>query len=117
MAIAQGGSFVTEVVELADFVARAHFSDISAAALTQLKIRILDTIGVAIGAIGAGPPAAIRRLTEQLGGAPLSTLIGGGATAPDRAAFYNGALSRYLDFMDVTLLRAKHATPPTISRL
>jgi hypothetical protein len=25
-------------------------------------------------------------------------LIGGGRTAPDRAAFYNGALVRYLDF-------------------
>jgi len=28
------------------------------------------------------------------------TLIGGGRTAPDRAAFYNTALVRYLDFND-----------------
>src|SRR5699024_6921367 len=28
------------------------------------------------------------------------TQIGGGSSAPDRAAFYNVALSRYLDFMD-----------------
>jgi 2-methylcitrate dehydratase len=43
---------------------------------------------------------AIRALTDELGGRPHSTLIGGGKTAPDRAAFFNGALSRYLDFMD-----------------
>ncbi len=43
---------------------------------------------------------AIRALTTGLGGRPLATLVGGGKTAPDRAAFFNGALSRYLDFMD-----------------
>lgn len=102
---------MTEVNELANFVARAHFSEISAAALAQLKIRILDTIGVAIGAIGAGPPSAIRRMTAQLGGAPISTLIGGGATAPDRAAFYNGALSRYLDFMDSYIAEGETCHP------
>ncbi len=91
---------MTEVEQLAIFVERARFSDLSTAAVEQLKIRVLDTLGVAIGAIGAGPMRAIRNLTQKLGGSPLSTLIGGGKTAPDRAAFYNGALSRYLDFMD-----------------
>src|SRR5215217_3193010 len=43
---------------------------------------------------------AVRALTESLGGSHASTLIGGGWSAPDRAAFYNVALSRYLDFMD-----------------
>jgi MmgE/PrpD N-terminal domain len=61
---------------------------------------VLDTIGVAIGALDAEPIVAIRELTVELGGRPLATLVGGGKTAPDRAAFFNGALSRYLDFMD-----------------
>jgi 2-methylcitrate dehydratase len=91
---------MTEVQKLADFVDRARFSNMTETAAEQLKIRVLDTIGVAIGALGAAPIVAIRELTEELGGQPLSTLIGGGKTAPDRAAFYNGALSRYLDFMD-----------------
>ncbi len=91
---------MTEVRTLAEFVERARLADLSEAALRQLKIRVLDTIGVAIGALGAPPIAAIRELTDELGGEPISTLIGGGKTAPDRAAFYNGALSRYLDFMD-----------------
>jgi 2-methylcitrate dehydratase len=91
---------MTEVQQLATFVERARFDDLSEQALEQLKIRVLDTIGVAIGALTAPPLAAIRSLIEELGGHPHSTLIGGGRTAPDRAAFWNGALSRYLDFMD-----------------
>ncbi|MEM6797424.1 MAG: MmgE/PrpD family protein, partial [Acidobacteriota bacterium] len=66
----------------------------------ELKKRIVDTIGVAIGALEGEPIRMIRTHQEDFGGAPHSTLIGGGKTAPDRAAFYNGALSRYLDFMD-----------------
>lgn len=91
---------MTEVQELASFVESARLEDLSERALEQLKIRVLDTIGVAIGALDAPPIATIRGLVTELGGRPYSTLIGGGRTAPDRAAFYNGALSRYLDFMD-----------------
>jgi 2-methylcitrate dehydratase len=91
---------VTQLQALASFVQRARFQDLSDQALEQLKIRVLDTIGVAIGALDAEIILAIRKLIAELGGHPLSTLIGGGKTAPDRAAFFNGALSRYLDFMD-----------------
>src|SRR6266849_638440 len=93
------GVEMTEVELLARFVDQRQFGDISAEARQQLKIRVLDTIGVAIGALDAPPILAISRLIEQLGGQPLATLIGGGKTAPDRAAFFNGALSRYLDFL------------------
>jgi len=36
----------------------------------------------------------------ELGGAPLCTVVGGGRSAPDRAALHNGAAVRYLDFND-----------------
>ena len=101
----------TEVFELADFVSRASFTDLSREALQQLKIRVLDTVGVAIGALDAEPMVAVRGLIEDLGGAPSSTLIGGGRTAPDRAAFYNGGLSRYLDFMDSYLAKGETCHP------
>lgn len=91
---------MTEAQQLARFVTAAHYSQLSDKAVAQLKIRVLDTLGVAIGALDAVPLVAIRKLTESLGGNGASTLIGGGASAPDRAAFYNTALSRYLDFMD-----------------
>ncbi len=102
---------MTEVEQLARFVADRQFGDISAQARQQLKIRVLDTIGVAIGALDAPPIAAISGLIDELGGRPLSTLIGGGKTAPDRAAFFNGALSRYLDFMDAYLAASETCHP------
>ncbi|MGH8826617.1 MAG: MmgE/PrpD family protein [Jiangellaceae bacterium] len=91
---------MTEVQQLARFVTGTEYSQLSEEAVSQLKIRVLDTLGVAIGALDATPMVAIRALTESLGGNGASTLIGGGTSAPDRAAFYNVALSRYLDFMD-----------------
>jgi hypothetical protein len=101
----------TEVQQLAAFVERVQYEDLSTEAAEQLKIRVLDTLGVAIGALDAGPMQAIRSLTEDLGGNPSSTLIGGGRTAPDRAAFMTSAQSRYLDFMDSYLAPGETCHP------
>ncbi|MFV0473083.1 MAG: MmgE/PrpD family protein [Pikeienuella sp.] len=97
----------TIVRRLGRFVAASDHKTMSAEARDELKKRILDTIGVAIGALDAEPIRMIRAHQEDFGGAPLCTLIGGGRTAPDRAAFYNGALSRYLDFMDSYLAKGE----------
>lgn len=102
---------MTEVQDLAAFVHGARFSQLSAGAVEQLKIRVLDTVGIAIAALDAPPLVAIRELTESLGGNGASTLIGGGTSAPDRAAFYNIALSRYLDFMDSYLAKGETNHP------
>ena len=102
---------MAQVQALAKFVERARFEDLSEGAVEQLKVRVLDTLGVAIGALDAYPIGAIRKLTAELGGRPLSTLIGGGKTAPDRAAFFNGALCRYLDFMDSYLAKGETCHP------
>lgn len=101
----------TEVQRLADFVTAADFDRIPPDALEQLKIRVLDTLGVAIGALDAPPLIALRGLVEDLGGDLRSTMIGGGRSAPDRVAFYNGALSRYLDFMDSFIGRGETNHP------
>ena len=101
----------TEVLELAEFVDRVTFEDIGEEALEQLRIRVLDTLGVAIGALDAEPIRAVRGLLDDLGGAPTSTLIGGGQTSPERAAFYTSALSRYLDFMDSYLAKGETGHP------
>jgi len=91
---------MTDVERLARFVVTRTWDDISEAARGELKIRVLDALGCALGALGAAPIAAIRAQLEDFGGRSLCALIGGGATAPDRAALYNGALVRYLDFND-----------------
>jgi 2-methylcitrate dehydratase len=85
---------------LARFVAARSWSDLSASARDALKVRMLDSLGCALGALDALPVEAVRANIREFGGRPLCTLIGGGRTAPDRAALYNGALVRYLDFND-----------------
>lgn len=102
---------MTEVQKLAEFVERASLEDMSPEALEQLKIRVLDTLGVAIGALDAEPIVAIRGLLEDLGGTEQSTMIGGGKTTPERAAFFNNAASRYLDFMDAYLAKGETNHP------
>ncbi len=102
---------MTMVDELAAFVVRARYEDLSEEARKHTKIRILDAIGCAIGALGSEPIKAIRAQIDDFGGSPRCTLIGGGRTAPDRAAFYNSALVRYLDFNDSYLAKGETCHP------
>lgn len=91
---------MSEAEKLAAFCARVSYADLSHEARHQLKIRVLDAIGCAIGALSAEPILLIRALINDFGGYRHCTMIGAGRTAPDRAAFYNSALVRYLDFND-----------------
>jgi 2-methylcitrate dehydratase len=91
---------MTMVERLAHFVVVSSWTDLSEEASHALKVRVLDALGCALGALGAPPVQAVRAQVDDFGGRPLCALIGGGRTAPDRAAFYNGTLVRYLDFND-----------------
>jgi len=102
---------MTVAEQLAAFVSRVSFQDLSPAAVEQLKIRVLDALGCAIGAVEGEPVRLILAQVEEFGGAPLCTLIGGGRTAPDRAGLYNGALVRYLDFNDSYLAPGETCHP------
>src|SRR5205823_12223122 len=53
----------------------------------------------------------IRTQLEDFGGKPQVTLIGGGKNAPDRTAFYNAALVRYLDYNDSYLAKGETCHP------
>ena len=102
---------MTQVQNLAKFVDGVRFHDLSYEAKFALKVRILDALGCAIGAMAGPPVRAIRRQVEDMGGRPRCTLFGGGATAPDRAALYNGALIRYLDYNDSYLAPGETCHP------
>jgi 2-methylcitrate dehydratase len=96
---------------LAAFVVRARYEDLSNSAREQLKIRILDALGCAMGALGSVTTELLREQIQEFGGAGLCSLIGGPRTAPDRAAFYNSALVRYLDFNDSYLAKNETCHP------
>ena len=99
------------VEQLAGFVVQASYDNLSATIREQLKIHVLDALGCAIGALAGDPIRMLRSHVDDFGGNGLCTLIGGGRTAPDRAAFYNSALVRYLDFNDSYLARGETCHP------
>jgi 2-methylcitrate dehydratase len=103
--------YQTRSEQLASFVEHAAWEDISPGAREALKIRVLDSLGCAFGALNGVPVRLIRENAAEFGGNPLCTLIGGGRTAPDRAAFFNGALIRYLDFNDSYLAKGETCHP------
>lgn len=101
----------TLVQQLASWVESRSYDDLSDEAIKVLKLRLLDSIGVGIGALEGQPVKDIRKMTEDLGGAPLVTLLGGGKSSPDYATFYNGAAIRYLDYNDSYLAKNETCHP------
>lgn len=102
---------MTEVQQLANFTQSRKFEDLSPDAINALKIRLLDSLGCAIGALEGAPIRRIKAQIDDFGGNPLVTLIGGGKTSPDRASFYNSALVRYLDYNDSYLAKGETCHP------
>ena len=72
----------TGVERLARFVCRSGWENVSEPAREQLKLRGLDSLGVAFGALDGEPVAMVREQLQEFGGAPLATLIGGDAARP-----------------------------------
>lgn len=75
-----------------------------------VKERIVDSIGVMIGAYDAAPIKIIRDLLSHFDGRG-ATGVGIGETSPDHAAFLNGCMTRHLDFNDTYL--SKEALHPS----
>jgi len=103
---------MTFIEDLASFAAAADAVDMDAADREALKVRILDAVGCALGALGADVPVKVRRAVDGLdGGRGACTLVGGGHAAPDHAALHNGALVRFLDFNDAYLAPGETCHP------
>jgi 2-methylcitrate dehydratase len=100
-----------EIELLSQYITSLQFSDLHPKTIESLKIRVLDSMGCAIGALDGPPIQMIRKHIEDFGGNPIVTLIGGSKTSPDRAAFYNSALIRYLDFNDSFLAKKETCHP------
>ena len=93
---------------LADRLARycqsLRYGDLPDAVVHEVKRRLLDSLGCALGAWNA-PPCRVARLIAQTVKVPQGATLWGTRhkTLPDLAAFANGGLVRYLDFNDTYL--------------
>jgi 2-methylcitrate dehydratase len=99
------------VENLSAFVCHAAYEDISDTAREQLKIRILDSLGCALGAVDGDPVQIVRQQIREFEPEGRCTLIGGGSSTPHAAALYNSALVRYLDFNDAYLAKGETCHP------
>ena len=89
---------------LADFAAALRFEHLPAAAVHEVKRRVIDSVGCVLGAWHTEPCAIARRVAARFSATNGATLLGTRhAAPPDWAAFANGCLVRYLDYNDTYL--------------
>ncbi|WP_049900999.1 MmgE/PrpD family protein [Halococcus agarilyticus] len=92
---------MTTTEELASFTETVAFEDLDDDTVEELKKRVLDSVGIAVGALGAEPVEAVRETVATTAAGDAARLWGSGTRAsPTGAAMYNTTLTRYLDFMD-----------------
>jgi 2-methylcitrate dehydratase PrpD len=91
------------VDDLGVFVAGAGQADLTGRSRAMLKRNVLDSIACAVGSLDGELIATLREHTEQFGGRPTATLVGGGRASVDQAAFFNAVLVRYPDLLDTYL--------------
>lgn len=88
----------------ASYAASLHFDDLPSCTVHEVKRRLLDTLGCAMGAFGSPPASIARTLAARVSSTEPATVIGTShRSSPEMAAFANGVLFRYLDYNDTYL--------------
>jgi len=88
--------------DLAAFTLQTRFEDLPAKVVVEARRRLIDAFGCAAGALREPAPEIARNVARSVGAVGAS-LIGGGVSSPDWAAFSNGVHIRYLDCNDTYL--------------
>jgi 2-methylcitrate dehydratase len=89
---------------LAEYAVGLEFSQLPPAVVHEVKRRLIDSLGCALGAWDAEPCAIARRVATKLRAESGATVWGTPhRVPPDWAAFANGCLVRYFDFNDTYL--------------
>jgi 2-methylcitrate dehydratase len=88
---------------LATFSLETRFENLPTQVVAEAKRRLLDSFGCAVGALHEPSSTIARTVAARFPGSPATSLIGGGSSTPDWAAFANGVHIRYLDCNDTYL--------------
>jgi 2-methylcitrate dehydratase len=90
--------------QLADYACALRFEDLSRDVVHEVKRRVIDSLGCALGAWDEEPCAIARKVASNFSANEGSTIIGTNHKAPpDWAAFANGCCIRYFDYNDTYL--------------
>ncbi|MDB5353357.1 MAG: uncharacterized protein JWN86_4604 [Planctomycetota bacterium] len=88
---------------LAGFALTTRFEDLPDQVVIEARRRLIDAFACAAGALREPAPGIARRVASRMHGQPGASLIGGGRSSADWAAFANGVHIRYLDCNDTYL--------------
>lgn len=89
---------------LADYACSLEFKDLSKNVVHEVKRRLIDSFGCALGAWNEEPCAIARTVVSDFSAKNGATVIGTSQKAPpDWAAFANGCCIRYFDYNDTYL--------------
>jgi 2-methylcitrate dehydratase len=92
---------MTNTQEIAEFVKATSYAELDDDVVEELKKRVLDSVGIGIGALGEAPVGIVAETVSEMGEEGQSSLWGRAeAASPPQAAMHNTALTRYLDYMD-----------------
>ncbi len=75
---------MTTTAELAEFVVETTYDDLSEDTVDELEKRVLDSVGIAVGAMGEEPAEAVRATVEEMGEGGTGIAPCGVAAAPPR---------------------------------
>jgi 2-methylcitrate dehydratase len=88
----------------AHYATQLKLEDLPQAAVHEVKRRVIDSFGVALGAYDEKPCTVARNVASTLSAQKGATLWGLTHRAPlDWAAFANGCMVRYFDYNDTYL--------------
>src|SRR3989475_4113224 len=90
--------------QLAKYGCELKFEDLSKEVVHEVKRRVIDSLGCALGAWNEEPCAIARKVVSEFSAKHGSTVIGTDHKAPpDWTAFANGCAIRYFDYNDTYL--------------
>nr|WP_267636195.1 MmgE/PrpD family protein [Halovenus rubra] len=89
----------TETV--ANFVQDVHYDTFDDDVVEELKKRVLDSVGIGVGALGETPVEVVADTATDVSSEGSCGLWGRSeSVSASQAAMHNTALTRYLDYMD-----------------
>ncbi len=100
---------------LAAFAAGTSYDDLPEAVVDSVKMRVLDTLGIAVAAAPLDTSRAARDWAVDQGGAPHASAVGVAQRLPaNQAAFVNGVLAHSLDYDDTHLPSVLHPSAAVV---
>ncbi|MBI5641969.1 MAG: MmgE/PrpD family protein [Deltaproteobacteria bacterium] len=89
--------------KMADYGQGLKFEQLPGPVVHEVKRRVIDSLACVLGAYESLPAKIARASAPSIQNGLISSVIGGGETTPEHAAFANGVMIRYLDYNDTYL--------------